>query len=195
MLALGLALFPPLLAALAMSRESDRKTILQVYVSSISAGEYLAGKIGAYFVIAAVEWALCLAATLLLFGLRVVGDPAPLLVCTVVYLACNVAFGAMIGSLISDQAAAIQLVQMAGFLLSFLLSGFIFPVANIPAGIRWLAAVVPARYYIEVVRDALLRGGGWPATWSAPLVLGAIGTLFFSIAWLRMRRMQLGGAS
>lgn len=191
MLAVGLALFPPLLAALAMSREGEQKTILQVYVSSISAREYLLGKILAYFLIAFVEWFLCLLLCFFLFGLSLQGDPTPLLVCTVIYLLTNVCFGTMVGVAIPNQAAAIQAVQIVGFLLSYLLSGAIFPVSNIPGGIRWISSLIPARYYIEVVRDALVRGGGWSGIWFAPIALAAIGLFFFTIAWLKMRKMQI----
>jgi ABC-2 type transport system permease protein len=190
-LAVGLALFPPLLAALAMSREGEQKTILQVYVSSISAHEYLLGKILAYFVIALAEWALSMALAMLLFGLRFAGDPTPLLVGTVCYLFCNVCFGALIGAAIPNQAAAIQAVALVGFLLSFLLSGFIFPVANIPPAIRWIANIVPARYYIDIARDAFVRGGGWPAVWPDPLALIALGGVLFFLTWRKLRRMQI----
>ncbi len=191
MLAVGLALFPPLLAALAMSREGEQKTILQVYVSSISAYEYILGKVLAYLAIALVEWFLSLLLVYFLFGLSVRGDPTPFLVCTVVYLFANVCFGAMVGIAIPNQAAAIQAVQIVGFLLSYLLSGAIFPVSNIPWGIRWLSSIIPARYYIVVVRDALVRGGNWPSVWYVPFLLGAIGTFFFTVAWLKMRKMQI----
>lgn len=191
MLAVGLSLFPPLLAALAMSREGEQKTILQVYVSSISAHEYLLGKIFAYMIIAFAEWFLCLVLTIWMFGLRIVGDPTPFIVCTVLCLFTTVSFGAMIGAAIPDQAAAIQATQLAGFLLSYLLSGAIFPLANIPSSIRWISYAIPARYYIEVVRDALVRGGGWPGVWDAPIALSIIGAIFFFIAWIRMRRMEI----
>jgi ABC-2 type transport system permease protein len=191
MLAVGLSLFPPLLAALALSREGEQKTILQVYVSSISAYEYLMGKIAAYMIIALAEWFLCLLLTIWMFGLRIVGDPTPFLVCTLICLFTNVCFGVMVGAAIPDQAAAIQATQLAGFLLSYLLSGAIFPLANIPAGIRWISYAIPARYYIEVVRDALVRGGGWAGVWDAPIALSMIGAVFFSIAWLLMRKMEV----
>jgi ABC-2 type transport system permease protein len=97
----------------------------------------------------------------------------------------------MIGAAIPDQAAAIQATQLAGFLLSYLLSGAIFPLSNIPGSIRWLSYAIPARYYIEVVRDALVRGGGWPGVWDAPIALSIIGSVFFLIAWRRMRKMQV----
>lgn len=191
MLAVGLALFPPLLAALAMSREGEQKTILQVYVSSITAYEYLLGKIAAYVLIALAEWFLCLLLTFWLFGLRMTGDPIPFVVCTLLYLFANVCFGTMVGVAIPNQAAAIQATQLAGFLLSYLLSGAIFPISNIPAAIRWISYVIPARYYIEVVRNGLVRGGSWGSLWDAPIALSIIGAVFFAIAWVRMRKMQV----
>jgi ABC-2 type transport system permease protein len=189
--AVGLALFPPLLAALAVSREGEQKTILQVYVSSISAHEYLLGKILAFLIIAAAEWALTLALAMLLFDLWFKGDPTPFLLSSFLFLFCSVAFGAMVGARIPDRAAAIQAIQNTCFLLSYLLSGFIFPVSNIPASVRWVSHLIPARYYIEVARDAFVRGGGWPAVWTAPVVLAALSALFFASAWARMRRMQV----
>jgi ABC-2 type transport system permease protein len=189
--AVVLALFPPLLAALAMSREGEQKTILQVYVSSISAHEFLLGKIAAFFVIALAEWVLALVIAFPLFELKIAGDPTPLLVGTALYLFCNVCFGVMVGVSIPNQAAAIQAVAGVQFLLSFLLSGFIFPVSNIPAFIRWISAFVPARYFIEVTRDAFVRGGGWPAVWHAPVMLALIGAFFFFKAWRKMRHMQI----
>lgn len=189
--AVGLALFPPLLAALAVSREGEQKTILQVYVSSISAHEYLLGKILAFLIIAAAEWALTLALAVLLFGLWFKGDPTPFILSSFLFLFCSVTFGAMIGARIPDRAAAIQAIQNTCFLLSYLLSGFIFPVSNIPASVRWVSYLIPARYYIEVARDTFVRGGGWPAVWTVPVALGALGAFFFASAWLRMRHMQV----
>lgn len=189
--AVGLALFPPLLAALAVSREGEQKTILQVYVSSISAHEYLLGKILAFIIIAAAEWALTLALAMVNFGLWFKGDPTPFLVSSFLFLFCSVAFGAMIGARIPDRAAAIQAIQNTCFLLSYLLSGFIFPVQNIPAGVRWVSYLIPARYYIEVARDAFVRGGGWAAVWYVPVALAALSAAYFVSAWARMRRMQV----
>ena len=188
---LGLSMFPPLLAALAMSREGEQKTILQVYVSSIPAHEFLLGKILAFMVIAMFEWILSMTALFTYFGLRFAGDPTPFLVATVLYAFCVASFGTLIGAAIPNQAAAIQAVALGGFLLVFLLSGLIFPVENIPAGLRWVSNIVWGRYYIEVVRDALLKGGGWPAMWHSVLMIAVIGLVFYVIAWRRMRAMQL----
>ncbi len=188
---LGLSMFPPLLAALAMSKEGEQNTILQVYVSSIPAHEFLLGKILAFMVIAFLEWMLSMIALFTFFGLRFAGDPTPFLVATVLYAFCVSTFGTLIGVAIPNQAAAIQAVALGGFLLVFLLSGLIFPVENIPAGLRWVSNIVWGRYYIEVVRDALLKGGGWPAMWFSVMMIGVIGGFFYLVAWRRMRAMQL----
>ena len=189
--AVGLALFPPLLAALAMSREGEQKTILQVYVSSIKAHEYLLGKILAYMVVAAAEWVLTLVMAIVIFDLHFHGDPTPLVVSSLLYLFCNVCFGAMVGAAIPDQAAAIQAVQNVCFLLSYLLSGFVYPIANIPVWLRWISDLVPARYFVEIARDAFTRGGGWSAVWHVPVVLAILSALFFFNAWKNMREMQI----
>jgi ABC-2 type transport system permease protein len=188
---LGISMFPPLLAALAMAKEGEQKTILQVYVSNISAHEFLLGKIVAFMLIGLVESALCLTLLFTYFGLTIAGDPAPLIVATILYTFVVAAFGTLVGSAIPSQAAAIQAIALGGFLLIFLLSGLIFPVENIPAGLRWVSGLVWGRYYIVIVRDALLQGGGWPAIWLNVLVIGFMGLVLYGVAWRGVRRMQL----
>jgi ABC-2 type transport system permease protein len=188
---LVLSLFPPLLATLAMAREGEQKTILQVYVSSISAHEFLLGKIFTFMIVAFCECLLLLTLLFTYFGLNFAGDPTPFIVGTLLYAFCVSSFGTLIGSAIPNQAAAMQAVALGGFLLVFMLSGLIFPIQNIPVQIRWLSNFIWGRYYIDIVRDALLEGGGWPAQWWKVLVIGFIGSVFYALTWRNMRRMQL----
>jgi ABC-2 type transport system permease protein len=188
---LGISMFPPLLASLAMAKEAEQKTILQVYVSSISALEFLLGKIFAFMTVALLEILTGLVLLFTYFGLSFAGDPTPFIVATVLYSFCVASFGTLVGSAIPSQVAAMQAVALGGFLLVFLLSGLIFPIQNIPAGLRWISTFIWGRYYIEVVRDALLQGGGWPAVWPKVAVIAIIGSVFCALAWLGMRRMQL----
>ncbi len=124
---LGLSLFPPLLASLASAKEGEQKTILQVYVSSISAHEFLLGKILTFMIVAFCECLLLLTLLFTYFGLNFAGDPTPFIVATILYAFCVSAFGTLIGSAIPNQAAAMQAVALGGFLLVFMLSGLIFP--------------------------------------------------------------------
>ena len=188
---MAISMFPPLLATLAMAREGERKTILQVYVSNISAHEFLLGKVLAFMIVAVAEGALLMLYLFTLFGVRLAGDPTPLLVASLLYVFCVASFGTLVGAAIPNQAAAMQAVMFGGFLLVFMLSGLMFPLSNVPVGLRWISNFVWARYYIEVVRDAFLQGAGWPAVWWKVLAIGGIGSLFYGAAWRRMRRMQL----
>jgi ABC-2 type transport system permease protein len=174
-----------------MAKESEQKTILQVYVSSISASEFLLGKILAFTAVALGEALVMVALLFTYFGLTFAGDPTPFLIATILYTFCVASFGTMIGSTIPNQAAAMQAVALGGFLLVFLLSGLIFPIQNIPGSIRWISNFVWGRYYIEIVRDAFLQGGGWPAVWYKVLFIAAIGAIFYTLAWRGMRKMQV----
>ena len=188
---LAMSMFPPLLAALAMAKEGEQKTILQVYVSNISAHEFLLGKIFAFMAVALAECVVMLVLLFTYFGLGFAGDPTPFVISTLLYAFCVAAFGTMVGATIPNEAAAMQAVALGGFLLVFLLSGLLFPIQNIPASLRWLSNFVWGRYYIEIVRDALLQGGGWPAEWFKVLIIGTIGAIFYLVGWRGMRAMQL----
>ncbi len=190
-LVLGLSIFPTVIAALAMAREGEQQTILQVYVSSISATEYLIGKILAAMAVGVTQCFLGVVLMYTLFDLRFTGDPTPFVIGTLLYVFCMAAFASLVGAAIPNQAAAVQAVALGGFLLSFLLSGLIFPIENIPDGLRWISTLVQARYYVLIVRDAFLQGGGWPAVWWAVLAIGGIGLAFYALAWRSMRRMQV----
>jgi len=142
-------------------------------------------------VIGLAQWFVLMILLFGYFGLGLAGDPTPFLIATVLYMFCVAAFGTMAGAAIPEQASAMQAVSLFGFLLVFLLAGLVFPVENIPVGVRWISNIVWGRYYIEIVRDALLQGGGWPAMWSRIAAIGSIGALFYLLAWRKLRPMQL----
>ena len=190
---MALSMFTPLLASLAMAKEGQRGTIQQVYVASIPAHEYLLGNILAFMVVGFAECVPLFTLLFTYFGVRFAGDPVPFLIATILYVFCIGSFGVMVGVAIPNQVGAISVVALGGYLLVFLLSGLLFPIANIPAGIRWISNFVWGKYYIQVVRDAFLQGGGWLSTWGEILIIGGFGTLFYITAWLTMRRMQLKG--
>jgi len=190
---LAMSMFAPLLASLAMAKEGEKKTILQVYVSSISAHEFLLGKIAAFTLVGLAESIPLLVLLRTYFGLSLVGDPTPFLVATVLYASCVASFGTMVGAAIPSRVAAMQVVALGGFLLVFLLSGLIFPIDNIPPQIRWISDLVWGKHYIYVVRDAFLQGGGWRSTWLEILIIGFTGLVFYMLAWTNMRRMQVKG--
>lgn len=184
-------IFPSLLAAIAMVREKEAGTILQVYTSSLTSAELILGKLLAYFIVALAQALFVITLGAILFQLWFAGDPTPFLLGTLLYLGTSVMFGLLIGVRAASQNAAVQGVATIGFLTALLLSGFIYPLSNIPFPLSLISAVLPARYYIELSRDAFVRGTGWPGIWYAPLAIAAVGFFFFNVSRKALSRMQL----
>ncbi|BAU11630.1 ABC transporter [Leptolyngbya sp. NIES-3755] len=188
-----LAIYPSLLAALAMSREKEQGTILQTYASSISAAELLLGKCLAYFVVAMGQAFVVIGLGCIVWRLGFAGDPTPLLIGGALFLLASVMFGLFIGVRANNRSVAVQGVATAGFLLALLLSGFIYPLSNIPFPLSLISNIVPARYFIELSRDAFVRGTGWSGVWIAPVMLLVLTFALFNLSRRILGRMQLPG--
>ena len=184
-------IYPSLLAAIAMVREKEQGTIIQVYSSSMSATELILGKALAYLLIGLLEAVAIISLGSLLFGLSFAGDPTPLLIGTPMFIISSVLFGLVFGCVANDQSTAVQVVTTVGFLTTLLLSGFLYPLSNIPFPLSLITYIIPARYFIELSRDAFVLGTGWPGVWLAPLVLGLLSMLLFRSARKTLSRMQL----
>ena len=184
-------IYPALLAALAIARENESGTILQAYASSLTADELIAGKGLAYLIVGMGIAITVVLSGSLIFSLAPAGDPTPFLIGIVLYILDSALFGLMIGAGAKTQSAAVQGVAFGGFTVSLLLSGYLYPVRNIPFPLSLLAYVVPPRYFIELSRDAFVRGSGWPGVWYIPPILMLFGLLFFRIAAKRMSGMQI----
>jgi len=136
-LGMMLIIFPALLGALATAKEYEMGTIIQAYASSLTAAQWIAGKSLVYVLVGVVEFVICFGLGMLAFSYHIPSDPSVLLTATLLYLFAGVFFGMMMGNATGTQSAAIQGVQMGSFLLSLLLSGYLFAISNIPAQIRW----------------------------------------------------------
>ena len=183
-------MFPGLLACVATAREKEQGTIVQAYASSIKPEELILGKTIVYLLIGLVQAVLVMAVALLLFGVFPSAAPSALLVSIPIYVACSVLFGLAVGSWANSQTTAVQAVSTLGFFTCLLLSGFVYPLSNIPFPLSLVSYLVPARYFIEVSRDAFARGGGWAFIWYDPLILLLFVASLFTISWLAWRRKQ-----
>lgn len=186
-----LAIFPPLLIAIALVREKEQGTILQLYASSLSAFELLLGKSLAYIVVGLGEAILLFIVGFLLFGVRFVGDPTPLIIGTPIFILAGVQLGLIIGIFTTTQSAAVQAIGTIKVLTAFLLAGFLFPLNSVPFPFSIASYLVPVRYYIELCRDVFVRGSGWFGTWYLIIAMLILGMAEFGIAWWGMHRMQL----
>lgn len=192
-LGMMLIIFPALLGALATAKEYEMGTIIQAYASSLTAAQWIAGKALVYVLIGVVEFVICFALGMVAFGYHIPSDPSVLLVATLLYLFAGVFFGMMMGNATGSQSAAIQGVQMGSFLLSLLLSGYLFAIANIPVQIRWFSSFLPATHYIQIVRNSISRDVGWETSFRPMVALLILACSFYLINVIRMRKMQFKG--
>ena len=191
--AIGLCLwiYPSLLAALAMVREKESNTILQVYAASITEAEFVGGKILAYTIIGIAEFVVLLTVASMCFSLSFVGDPTPYLVGTLLFIMSSVSFGTMVGTRTNTQSSAVQAVATGGFTTALLLSGYLYPIRNIIFPLNYLTVLIPNRWYVQLGRDTFVRGGSWVYDRYLPILLSLGAILFFNIARKNLNKMQI----
>jgi ABC-2 type transport system permease protein len=189
--AVVLWIYPSLLAAIAMARDKEKNTIIQLYASTLSATELILGKGIAYLIVGLGEALFILTLSVTLFGLRLAGDPTPLIVGIPLFITTAVLFGILVGSRTGNQNSAVNAVATGGFLTALLLSGFIYPLSNIPFPLSLISHIIPTRYFIVIIRDTFIRGAGWSSVWLPTLMLILLALLLFNAARRHLSTMQL----
>jgi drug efflux transport system permease protein len=174
--------------ALSVVREKERGTIEQVRMAPLSTVSYIVGKTLPYFVISVCTSMAIVVASMGLFGLPMNGSWLLLLLSLSLYLAGALGLGLMISTIAESQQVAFQLAVLASFLPTLLLSGFVFPIASMPAAIQLVTCVVPARYFIVSLRAIVLKGAPLSAFWTQLLALAIFGLVMLAMASRRLKR-------
>jgi len=183
-----LGLFATLLPALAMAREWENGSMELLLCTPVRALDILFGKLGPYLVLFALDAAAMYALTRALFGLPFLGSHLVFAAATGLFLVANLLQGLAISVVTRSQRLAYQTsMQVVGSLPSLFLSGFVFPIEDMPRVFRWLTALLPSRWYIVIVRSAFLRAADLRTLTPpmAALVLLCVG--FAAIAWSKFK--------
>jgi len=188
--AIVLTLIGTLLTSLVVAREWERGTMEALLATPITPGEFLAGKIVPYFALGMLAMALSVAVTVFGFGVPFRGSLLALLAISSAYLAVMLALGLLISTVAKNQFAASQGALIAGFLPAFELSGFIFEIDSMPAPIRLLASVLPARYFVSSMQTIFLAGDVTSVLVPNGLVLMAMAAVLF-VALVRATPVRL----
>jgi ABC-2 type transport system permease protein len=174
--------------ALSVVREKERGTFEQLRLTPLSTPELLVGKTVPYLVVSLVAMTLVLVAARVLFGLRIQGSLVELYGASLVFLAGALGFGLFISTLVRRQQDAFQIAGLASMLPTVLLSGFIFPIRSMPLPLQVLSHVVPARYYMKILRGVILKGASITAyPWDA-FALVVYAACMIGFASLRLAR-------
>ncbi|MHB8079734.1 MAG: ABC transporter permease [Candidatus Krumholzibacteriia bacterium] len=176
--------------ALSVVREKERGTMEQLRVAPLHPAQLIIGKTLPYLGISLLATAIILAAARLLFGVVVRGSYFDLLVATLVYLFGALGWGLLVSTLADSQAAAFQIGIITSMLPATFLSGFIFPIRNMPPALEFVSHVVPARYYLVVLRGIILKGAGLGPYWRQMAGLGVYAVVVAGLASARLFRRE-----
>lgn len=174
--------------ALSVVREKERGTLEQIRVAPVGTLALLVGKTLPYLAISLVATGVILVAARALFGVAVRGSYLDLFGATLLYLAGGFGFGLLISTIAKTQAIAFQIGVMSALLPTLLLSGFIFPIRNMPWILRALSHIVPARYYLVVLRGVILKGAGLGPYWREMAWLAGFTAVVVGLAAVRAAR-------
>jgi ABC-2 type transport system permease protein len=174
--------------ALSVVREKEAGTMEQVRMAPIGPLAYVLGKTVPYFVVSLVASMGVVLLSMVLFDLPMRGSWAVLLGSVSLFLVGALAFGVLISTIAETQQVAFQMALLTSYLPTLMLSGFIFPIASMPAFLQGVTYVVPARYFLVALRGILLKGVGPAVFWQELAAMTIFAVVILGLASLRLRR-------
>ncbi len=191
LVAFVLTIVSALMTAISISREKETGTMEMLLVSPIRPGAIVAGKVTPYIALGFVSVLLVLAAARTVFGVPLRGSVGLLLAESGLYIVTALALGIVISTKAPNQRTA-MIAALAGLMMpTLLLSGFIFPLDSLPWPLQWLSHLVPARWFLTIVRGIMIKGAGLATLWQETLILIGM-TAFLLVAGSRRLAIRLG---
>jgi ABC-2 type transport system permease protein len=176
-----------ILTSLSIVKEKERGTIEQILVSPIRPVEMMVGKIIPYVFIALIDLAIIVAAGYLLFAVPIRGSLLQLGVFSLLYLVCSLGVGVFVSTIADTMQTAMLAAVFLSLLPSVLLSGFVFPIENMPVAIQVITYFFPGRYFVDAIRGIYLKGIGLAILWPDAALLGVFAV---GIVWLSASRFS-----
>ena len=171
-----------------IAREWERNTMEQIISTPLQGRELILGKLLPYFALGLFDVLLAFLMGKYLFAVPFRGSVALLFLCAAFFLVGALALGILISIVARTQLLANQLAMLATFLPAFLLSGFLFAIRNMPDVLQWVTYLVPARYFITLLRGVYLKGIGLEILAAETLLLMLFGTLLVLLATRKFQK-------
>jgi len=187
-LALVLLVVTANLASMAIVREKELGTLEQLNVTPLRRWELIVGKLLPYGAIAMIDVVLVVAVAVFWFEVPLRGSFVLLLGMSLLYVLCTLALGLFISTISDTQQQAMMTATFFFLTPMIYLSGFIFPIENMPAVIQAFTYVIPLRYFLIIVRGIFLKGIGLDLLWPQAAALAAWGLIVLSLAVSRSRK-------
>ncbi|MDO8143267.1 ABC transporter permease [Isoptericola sp. 178] len=176
-----------IITSIGLVREREAGTLEQLAVMPLSPTSVVLGKISPYFLLACFDMVLVTLLGVWLFGVPFRGSALLFGIGAAIFLFAVLGIGVLISTVSQTTGQAVQVALMT-MLPQILLSGMIFPLDAMAAGVRWIGYLLPLTWFVKLSQGVMLRGAGWESMWLPVVVLTGMAVLVFGVAVVRLRR-------
>jgi len=187
-IAMIMMIIAALLTSICVAREWERGTMEQLISTPVKAQELIIGKFIPYFAIGFFDLIVGVIIARFLFAVPFRGNYFLLIILSALFLMGALSQGILISTIARTQLLASQLAMLTTFIPTMLLSGFIYPIFNMPQVVQAITYFIPARYYIVILRESFLKGAGMSTMWNEALFLFLFGLMMFSISVRKFKK-------
>ena len=190
-MAMLLMLISALMTSLSITREKELGTMELLLVSPLRPIQIIIGKVIPYVLLAFADACIILIMGKFVFGVPIEGSILLLLAEALLYIITALSLGILISTLTDSQQVAMSVSLVALMLPTILLSGFIFPIENMPVILQWLCMIIPPKYFIIIIKSIMLKGNGFGYIWKETLILAGF-TLVFIMLSVKRFKVRMG---
>lgn len=188
-IALIVMIVSAMMTSVTLAREKETGTLRLLTVSPLKARTIVLGKVLPYFMLAGINTGVIMLLGTLVFGMPCYGSVWGVTLLCSLFILAAIGLGILISSLVKTQQSALTGSLLGLFLPTMILSGFIFPLANMPEALQWVCRVVPATWFIEGIKGMMLKGQPVADLWLPLTVLGGMAVVLVGLAlWMFSRR-------
>jgi len=189
-MALILMLVSAMMTSISIAREKELGTMEVLLVSPLKPLPIVIGKVIPYMVLSFINAIVIIALSYFVFEMPIEGNLIFLLVETLLFIFMALSLGILISTVSNSQMVAMFISMFALMLPTMLLSGFIFPIENMPKILQWISSIMPARYFITIVKNIMIKGSGITIVWKETLILAGM-TMVFLIMSVKKFKVRL----
>ena len=187
LIAVIIMIIAALITSLTVAREWETGTMEQLLSTPLRPAELLLGKLSAFFVVGLADMLMTIVAAITIFGVPLRGSVWFVFLSSCIFLFGALCWGILVSTLARSQLLAYQMGLLTSFLPAFLLSGFIYATENMPVVIQAVTYLVPARYFVTLIKGAFLKGTGFAVLWGEVVILLVYAGLVFLLATRKLR--------
>jgi len=181
-MALILMLVSAMMTSISIAREKELGTMENLLVSPLRPAQIVVGKVTPYVMLSIINAITILVLGVFVFGLPIRGSLTLLMLESVLFITLSLSLGIFISTMAPNQQVAMFISLFALMLPTLLLSGFIFPIENMPKLLQWLSVIMPPKYFITILKNIMLKGTGMAFVWKETLILGGMTAIFIILS-------------